>query len=236
MGISTELSVKKAQLENILRRQENHTPILGFPLDRNTTKKLDLGIQNTGLKKVDLSDTSAFGHFVDSLRKPSRIGIGGYDENRMMYQRSLVFGDPTQSRSIHLGVDLWGEAYTQVYTPLSGKVHSFNFNDNFGDYGATIILEHKLEEVVFFSLYGHLSLASIRDLEPEQVFEAGQPLCQFGEPEENGHWPPHLHFQLMTDMMGMTGDFPGVASIADRDLYLTICPDPNLVLRSPVLD
>ena len=52
---------------------------------------------------------------------------------------------------------------------------------------------------------------------------------------ENGDWPPHLHFQLMWDLMGNFGDFPGVCSKRDMDTYQANCPDPNLILRSEVL-
>ncbi len=32
-------------------------------------------------------------------------------------------------------------------------------------------------------------------------------------------------------MGGYLGDYPGVASLADREAYLANCPDPNLILR-----
>jgi hypothetical protein len=37
----------------------------------------------------------------------------------------------------------------------------FAFNNNFSDYGATIILQHQLDTVVFYTLYGHVSLVDI---------------------------------------------------------------------------
>ena len=35
--------------------------------------------------------------------------------------------------------------------------------------------------------------------------------------------------------LGKEGDFPGVASEKERELFLRICPDPNLILRSSLL-
>jgi peptidoglycan LD-endopeptidase LytH len=46
----------------------------------------------------------------------------------------------------------------------------------------------------------------------------------------NGDWPPHLHFQLITDMMGNTGDFPGVCLPEEKQAYKVLCPDPIGIL------
>lgn len=53
----------------------------------------------------------------------------------------------------------------------------------------------------------------------------------FGEPAENGDWPPHLHFQVIHDMEFKKGDYPGVCSISERERYLKNCPDPDLILK-----
>ena len=63
-----------------------------------------------------------------------------------------------------------------------------------------------------------------------QAFRPGQPLGTIGPYPENGDWPPHLHFQLMTDMLGLAGDFPGVAAPSRRSYYLSVCPDPAFLL------
>ena len=36
-------------------------------------------------------------------------------------------------------------------------------------------------------------------------------IARIGTTAENGGWPPHLHFQLITDLLDRHGDFPGVA-------------------------
>jgi hypothetical protein len=65
--------------------------------------------------------------------------------------------------------------------------------------------------------------------------KAGKIIAQVGPYPENGDWPPHLHVQLMTDMLGRKGDFPGVCSVTDREHFLTICPNPNVLLHIPGL-
>ena len=131
---------------------------------------------------------------------------------------------------LHLGVDIWGPAKTPVYAPLEGIVHSFAFNDAFGDYGATLIVQHVISGFIFHTLYGHLSLASIQEKQEGQTITRGEWIAAFGEPAENGQWPPHLHFQIIIDMQGMKGDYPGVCRYSEREEFLANCPDADLIL------
>ena len=63
--------------------------------------------------------------------------------------------------------------------------------------------------------------------------EKGRQIAGIGEPESNGGWTPHVHFQIMLDMLGENGTFPGVARPTDREIWMSICPDPNLILGIP---
>jgi murein DD-endopeptidase MepM/ murein hydrolase activator NlpD len=172
---------------------------------------------------------------MNNLKKAdSKFGIGGYAEHRTVYSRSGVFdadnpeGEP---RRLHLGVDIWGVAGEPVYAPLGGMVHSFAFNDHYGDYGATIILLHQLDGFPFYTLYGHLALKDIEKLKEGQYIIRGQQMAHFGSPHENGHWPPHLHFQLILDLGVYWGDYPGVCRYSEKDFFLDNCPDPDLILQ-----
>ena len=139
-------------------------------------------------------------------------------------------GQGAEPRRLHLGIDIWGKADTPIYSPLIGTVHSFAFNDAYGDYGATLILQHQIDDQIFHTLYGHLSLKSIQDKKEGQTIEGGDWIASFGEPKENGHWPPHLHFQVILDMQGLKGDYPGVCKYSEREKYLANCPDPDFIL------
>lgn len=186
---------------------------------------------------LNLTDTAAFSDYVaDKLRAAgAQVGVGGYNEHRVIYRRSPHFQQTGEEREIHLGIDLWADAGTPVFAPLDGVVHSFQDNANFGDYGPTIILEHQYEGKPLYSLYGHLTRPSLDGLYDGKPVRAGDKIAEIGPYPENGDWPPHLHFQLMTDMLGRRGDFPGVCSLTDRAYFLSICPDPNLLLRIPGL-
>ena len=168
------------------------------------------------------------------------VGIGRYNEARAIYTgeqyRSESLNGP-QWRTVHLGLDLFLEAGSTIYAPLDGVVHSFRNNDLPLDYGPTIILQHTVERdgrpLTFFTLYGHLSLDSLDDLYEGKPVAAGSLLARIGDSSINGGWPPHLHLQLMTDLLGRTGEFPGVARADQRAIWLSLCPDPNLLVGVP---
>lgn len=154
-------------------------------------------------------------------------------ETRGIYERSNYFNntDPYDERNIHLGLDLWIQAETPIFTPLDGIVHSYKNNTNYGDYGPTIILEHNLNDVKFYTLYGHLSLESLEGLTIGKIFEKGEQIATLGDASVNGDYAPHLHFQIINDLQDYQGDYPGVTSSRDIEFYRSNCPDPNLLLK-----
>ncbi len=208
---------------------------MGEPLSNQNTTKLDFSPANAALSKIDLSKTIEFNAYVfgQLISKNKKFGIGGYLEQRAIYGRSPVFAlDQLNFRNIHLGIDIWVEAGQPIFVPLPGKVHSFMDNAGFGNYGPTIILEHELDGVTFFTLYGHLMVNDIKLIKVGTYFQAGDHFCHVGPFPENGDWPPHLHFQLMTDMDGNWGDFPGVCSLGELPKFREICLDPDLILSA----
>jgi murein DD-endopeptidase MepM/ murein hydrolase activator NlpD len=183
---------------------------------------------------VDLRDTASFDAFVFQQlysSKDKSYGYGGYLEKRDIYRRSEVFATAQEDfRNIHLGIDIWTVAGSSIFAPLDGKVHSFQDNEGFGNYGPTIILEHQVEGQLFYSLYGHLRREDLQSLEVGQILRAGETFCRVGPYPENGDWPPHLHFQLIRDLEGKWGDYPGVATEKELDFYIQNCPDPSIFL------
>jgi len=189
---------------------------------------------NTRLSADDIAHTPTFSHWVTQQLQQNncRYGIGGYMEHRTLYGRSALFNtEAGEPRRLHLGVDIWAPAGTPVYAPLRGTVHSFKNNAGFGDYGPTIILEHNLNGLTLFSLYGHLNLECLTGLQQGMPIAQGQQTAVFGTEEENGDWPPHVHFQLMFDMQELTGDYPGVCRYSEREVYQQNIPDPELILQ-----
>jgi hypothetical protein len=239
------------------------------PYDSTTDKLLlmDFSDKNIRLSTGVLDDTNKFTSYITNELSDAhaKYGIGGYNEERIIYSKSVLFnqniisedspvtnaddytiagvsegtssegsrvgGLGAEPRRLHLGIDIWGKSLTKVMAPLDGIVHSVAFNCQSGDYGATIILSHRLKGVSFHTLYGHLSAASIKNLQGGVRIQKGNVFAKFGIPQENGNWPPHLHFQIVRDMQGMKGDYPGVCKMSERELYLANCPNPDLILN-----
>lgn len=195
---------------------------------------LDLSIHNAQLKQVDVSASKALGIYITNFIKThkAKSAFGGYLEQRGIYHRSAYFNPKktNEERNIHLGIDLWIAANTPIFAPLEAIIHSFNNNTNFGDYGPTIILEHHIGGYTFYTLYGHLSLASITNLKVGETVSKGEQIATLGTAEVNGDYPPHLHFQIIKDMQNYKGDYPGVSNALDLEFYKQNCPDPNLLL------
>ncbi|HUH11992.1 MAG TPA: aminotransferase class III-fold pyridoxal phosphate-dependent enzyme, partial [Longimicrobiales bacterium] len=82
----------------------------------------------------------------------------------------------------------------------------------------------------FWTLYGHLSRASLEALLPGQLVERGERVGALGTPEENGGWAPHLHLQLICDLLDKDGEFAGVCTPAERGVWTSLSPDPTALL------
>jgi len=200
----------------------------------NEAASIDLSIGGWDLGNNANFDTiqsfeQTIGHIL--LDKQAQIGVGGYGEIRPFYSTDAYLqpsNDGPRWRSVHLGLDIWMPAESLVFAPLAGKVHSIDNNAGEQDYGPTVILEHQVsDELTFYTLYGHLSRRSLIHLYPGQEIEKGDIIATIGHARENGSWPPHLHFQIMLDMLGKEGEFPGVAFPEEKAIWLSLCPDPT---------
>lgn len=235
---NTNNNLSAGLLSNLLSTH-SHTfhKVVDFDPEKEKIFYLDFTDASKELDNIDFADTEMFTSFIKEKLKRSKakFAIGGYNENRVLYKHSNLFSpsqieDGPENRTLHLGIDIWGEAGTKIYAPLAGMVHSFAFNNNFGDYGVTIILSHQLDDTSFYTLFGHLSLDDITTLQEGYYISRGQEFAHFGNEKENGHWPPHLHFQLISEIGVHEGDYPGVCKYSERQKFLFNSPDPDMVL------
>lgn len=224
------------RLASSLKKYQNtfHSVV---PFDPKDDKLLHINFTavNKDLNNENLEDGDRFAAYIkQKIRSAGALyAIGGYAEFRTFYSRSTVFDTipGTEPRRLHLGIDIWGDVQTEIYAFIGGMVHSYAFNNRFGDYGATLVLLHQLDGIAFYSLYGHISLNDINDIQAGEYVSRGQVIAHFGAPAENGNWPPHLHFQIIQDMEMKKGDYPGVCSYGEKEKYLKNCPDPDLILN-----
>ena len=186
---------------------------------------LDWSVANTSIPRWsnDIADLMA--------EKKAKVAIGHYCEDRNVYQGDAYDTSSPSARTVHLGVDLFQPAGSPVFAALDGEIYAFNNNATPLDYGPVIILKHQTDTgIEFFTLYGHLSIESMKDWEIGKQVTAGQQIATMGNESENVGWPPHTHFQLLTDLCGMGVDVYGVAPRDEVPLWRSISPNPNLAL------
>lgn len=227
--------VSKKINDILLSASQGFTPVINQAFLKTDYYPIDLSATNKDLLKIDLNSSISMESYIDHYLNQNRkkVAYGGYLEKRAIYQRSPHFNqeNPETERNIHLGIDLWVKAGTEVLAVLDAEVHSFKDNTNFGDYGPTIILKHYLNGFEFYTLYGHLSKASLQNLRVGQPFKKGEPIAYLGDATVNGDYAPHLHFQIIKDIGNFDGDYPGVCSKQDVAFYSENCPDPVLLLK-----
>jgi len=220
-------------LEKIFLQLEKSTVIeSSIPYSKYTP--LDLSISNQELSKIDMADSKAVEIFIENHLQinNAKVAFGGYNEERNLYKSSAIFNDDqNEERNIHIGMDLWIKAETSILAAVDGEIYGFDFNTGKGNYGPTIILKHSFENQIFYTLYGHLSVESIENIEIGTRFKKGQKVATLGDSSVNGGYAPHLHFQIIKNIKDYSGDYPGVCSKKDLAYYLENCPDPNLLLK-----
>ena len=224
----------------LTRQQGTFGPVMPFDPRKDPVIVLDLGVTSP-LVSADPRENSEplITARIDGAMREARVrvAIGRYDEPRLLYSSPLFAGAESpldERRTIHLGLDIFCDAGTPVRAPLRGTVHAFAYNPASLDYGGVVILRHTTDDgIEFFSLYGHLSRASLSEMTVGRVIEHGEPFAALGAPDENGGWTPHLHLQLFTDLLGLGTDVPGVVRPSQRSTWCSICPDPNLVVGIP---
>jgi 4-aminobutyrate aminotransferase-like enzyme/Ser/Thr protein kinase RdoA (MazF antagonist) len=209
-----------------------------FPtLNKERVVPLDLSISSQWLgQSSDFNNLDWFNYQLAELQKvqPNKIIAGGYLEARPLYTADTydkTGNNGRESRCMHLGIDFWIPALTPVHAIYDAKV-VVSVNDA-GDkkYGGLVILSHQEGGFIFYTLYGHLSAASVKQLKIGAQLSQGDKIGEVGNPNENGNWSPHLHFQIMLSLLSYKNDFPGVAYFNEKHTWQSICPNPNLLFK-----
>ena len=237
------------QTESIVRWLRDSPDQIGTlvepDLSRENVMVFDLSVGSFELGNVsEWSDVQQFAQklFMRMKAAGKQVGIGRYNETRPIYTSDLYrvsSNDGYEQRTVHLALDLFMEIGSPIYAPLDGVVHSFANNAAAQDFGPTIILQHTVRNqagnyLTFYTLYGHLTIDTLAGLYEGKPITRGTPFAWVGDAVVNGGWPPHLHFQIIADMLGKNGEFPGVARPSERDVWLSLSPDPNLIAGIPV--
>jgi 4-aminobutyrate aminotransferase-like enzyme/Ser/Thr protein kinase RdoA (MazF antagonist) len=214
-----------------------------FPtLSFSDIEKVDLSIGSLFLGNYsEYQNTAIFTSKINLLQaeNPYKIIAGGYLEPRPLYATKafeMEGNNGYEYRTVHLGTDFWEKEGTSIHALLAGEVVGCAYNGADKDYGGVIILKHKVDEnLVFYTLYGHLSKKTIENSHLGKKIIKGERIGLLGNPSENGNWTPHLHFQIILDLLGYENDFPGVAFPNKINIWLSISPDPNLLFKTKKL-
>ena len=214
-----------------------------FPsINKEQVQPLDLSVSGTWIgNREEAGDLDLFQYKIERLQRevPDKILAGGYMEPRALYGTEAydrMGNNGKESRTIHLGIDLWVPSGTPVFALFDGEV--LVAIDDAGDkeYGGLIILKHQAGDLPFYTLHGHQTVESVLKHKVGDQILQGEQVGIIGDYPENGNWAPHLHFQVMLSLLSYVNDFPGVAYPGEMELWRSICPDPNLLFRQSGLE
>jgi 4-aminobutyrate aminotransferase-like enzyme/Ser/Thr protein kinase RdoA (MazF antagonist) len=157
------------------------------------------------------------------------LGLGPWGERRIIYTAPFFESVLAEGkrRNVHLGLDIFAPAGTEMFTPLAATVVATTINPDPQDYGGLILLEHEPEPGLrFWTLWGHLDHASARERRIGERLEAGALVARLGDYAENGGWVPHIHLQLITVPYEDLSIIPGVGEEAFVPVWEDLYPRP----------
>lgn len=137
------------------------------------------------------------------------FGLGRYGEARLIYSQTDSAEEP---RTVHLGVDVFAPPGTLVRAPLEGDVARLTPD--------SLTLQH----AGFLTHYARL--VPTPGLHVGQRVQRGQTVGAVGA-QDAAPLPPHLHFQVAC---ADVPDLPALVAPAERLVWQSLCPDPNLIL------
>jgi murein DD-endopeptidase MepM/ murein hydrolase activator NlpD len=227
-------------IEWLIRNVRSFGSIFEFDVRREPCLVLDLGATSPLLNAPDADNSEpALTTRIHRAMQDAgvRLAAGRYDELRPPYSKGTdADTDAADPRSVHLGVDLFVEAGMMVHAPLAGVVHEAGASDAPLGFGPSVLLSHQTDDGTrFFTRYAHLDRTALTLCAPGRAIAPGAQLGRIGTPDVNGGWTPHLHVQLITDLLGLGRRFPGVGRLSQRHAWRLLSPNPNLVLGIPVL-
>lgn len=221
-------------------QSQTAAPVLDTDLRSSPCVVFDLSVGSTFLgADPGAADADNLQETISRRMKEANapVGIGRYDEARLLYTSPLFRSSDSpieERRTIHLGIDLFAAPGTEVHAALDGVVHAVAINTAPLDYGPLVILRHATNDgQEFFTLYGHLARNVVDELRVGERIACGEKFASIGHSGENGGWAPHLHFQIILDLLDLGADFPGVARASQRGVWTSLSPDPNLLLGIP---
>jgi 4-aminobutyrate aminotransferase-like enzyme/Ser/Thr protein kinase RdoA (MazF antagonist) len=222
----------------ITENARDFAPIVGVVLDAASAAHLDFSAGSALIASdAALNAPALLQHRVSEFlaARGVSIGVGGYDEARLIYHwpHEPQGGEP---RTVHIGVDISVATGTPLFAPLDGTVHAFEDADAYHDYGPMVVLRHETTHqspLVFYTMYGHLTRDSLSTLAVGATIRRGEEFARVGSAPTNGNWWPHVHVQLITDMLDVPCNVNGAVRASQRTVWHSVFPDPSPLLGIP---
>lgn len=208
-----------------------------LPETKKTFKYVNLGELHTKqYPRLDTSTLEAQMTLYAIAQGPdtNTATYGGYLEDRTELWK--VYYPPLAGKiTWHLAIDINNlPVYDPVCSLTDGIVVDV-YNDvaeaKFNGWGGRVIVQDQHENR--FVLYGHLDGVCVS---VNQNVKRGETLGFVGAPDDNGHWPPHVHLQCMTRAFiknRYNGKFPmidGYLQEANTDILSRELIDPLTLL------
>ena len=179
---------------------------------------LDLGVGSDDLRDGAWERPGDVRALIRARAAGSGVVIGRYGEARLPYTRGDADVEPG---TVHLGVDVFLPDGSGVLAPLPGVVERVGPGE--------VVLRHAPEGGPVF----YTRLAGVTaSVAAGQRLERGDRLGKIAPAPEAGPLPAHLHVQIAC---GLPQALPGLVPGGERDVWLSVCPDPNLILKVPGL-
>ncbi|WPC03306.1 aminotransferase class III-fold pyridoxal phosphate-dependent enzyme [Pseudomonas benzenivorans] len=216
------------------RNAHDFAPLLRPAVTAPRVRVFDFSAASSDSRAIEGLDCAGMQTYIEAqiAAAGADFGVGRYGERRGLYSSAAYAGATAQQRrDTHLGVDLFAPAGEAVHAPFAGVVAFFHDDAEDQGFGPTLLLEHRSDcGARFWTLYGHLSRASCATLRVGQALARGEAFARLGERTENGGWPTHLHFQLVTDHLGLQARMYGVGVAQHWQVWRAVSPDPSVVL------
>lgn len=211
-------------------------PVVGVDFAQAPPHVLDLGI-GSPLLGADPAhgrgEPLAAAIAAELQRAGASVGVGRHDEARFTQGAYGCIGveqPVAELATVHLGMDLFVSAGTEVHAPLAGVVCALATRGG----EACVVLHHSPTGAPeFFTLYHHLAADSVTALVQGRHVGRGQVLGMVAASTQNGGEPPHVHFQIALDLLDRGADFPRQVPVVERAAWSALSPDPNLLLGVP---
>ena len=191
----------------------------------------DFSSNNPRTSAYNLTDFQQFNQMIfDEMERSSgKWGIGKYLEER----KNILRAYPNiieEQRYYHLGLDIVVPYDTHMFCPLDAVVHKTGKEQQIGNYGGYVMLKHEINEVAFYSFYGHLKTPHM--VHVGDKIKAGEVFARIGQESDSGGWFCHTHLQILTQQAiddGYTNwGYISPKMMTDLDKYF---PSPYFLFR-----